>query len=241
MKKYNLKCNVGSVKYLVSFHDGIKTHSDGSEFYDIALFKNKKKLQHFISDLKSKGYEEVGIAQTPIKQYPMAHKDEENVPDGMYISLYHGFKNQEERELHGNWGKDGPLIGPMSYVHSAYQGDCNYSFENEADAIKYDMEPEDNLKYNKSCIVFDGMEYGDMTIVHIKNEKPSWYDVGIESKRFEGTKSIFTSDELDACIKYMFDFMKYKDNDIKCIFIDQWHLDEDETPMPIGVITKFDL
>lgn len=43
MKHFNILYNVGSSKYVVNYHDGLKTHKDGSEFYDIALFDNKRK------------------------------------------------------------------------------------------------------------------------------------------------------------------------------------------------------
>jgi len=56
MKKYNVKYNIGKCKYLVSFHDGIKTHKDGSAFHDIAIFKNKINLNKFIKELKTEGY-----------------------------------------------------------------------------------------------------------------------------------------------------------------------------------------
>lgn len=56
MKTYNIKYNVGTVKYLVSFHDGVKTHNDGSKFFDIATFKNKLKLKNFEKKLISLGY-----------------------------------------------------------------------------------------------------------------------------------------------------------------------------------------
>ena len=56
MKKFNLKHNVGKVKYLVSYHDGEKKHKDGSNFFDIACFKNKVKLNKFINNLLKQGY-----------------------------------------------------------------------------------------------------------------------------------------------------------------------------------------
>jgi len=56
MKKYNIMFNVGCIKYLVNYHDGIKTHKDGSPFYDIATFKNKKKLDSFENELLKDGY-----------------------------------------------------------------------------------------------------------------------------------------------------------------------------------------
>ena len=58
MKKFNVKYGVGKAKYLVSFHDGIKTHDDGSEFFDCRIFKNKKLLKHFVDTLILSGYKE---------------------------------------------------------------------------------------------------------------------------------------------------------------------------------------
>ena len=50
--------NIGHAKYCVSCHDGIHKHPDGSDFYDIAIFKNKKKLNVYINNLLSNGYKE---------------------------------------------------------------------------------------------------------------------------------------------------------------------------------------
>jgi len=55
-KRYNTMSNVGHAKYVVNYHDGIKKHSDGSDFFDIAIFKNKKKLQSFLDELSRDGY-----------------------------------------------------------------------------------------------------------------------------------------------------------------------------------------
>jgi hypothetical protein len=55
-KKYNTQINVGKVKYLVNYHDGKKTHKDGSPFFDIETFKNKKLFFDFIKELKKQGY-----------------------------------------------------------------------------------------------------------------------------------------------------------------------------------------
>lgn len=56
MKTFNIQNNIGKSKYVVNFHDGINTHKDGSSFFDIAIFKNKKKLNIFINSLISEGY-----------------------------------------------------------------------------------------------------------------------------------------------------------------------------------------
>jgi hypothetical protein len=56
MKKYYIMYGVGKAKYVVNFHDGEKKHKDGSEFYDIRIFKNIKDLKAFTSDLRTQGY-----------------------------------------------------------------------------------------------------------------------------------------------------------------------------------------
>jgi hypothetical protein len=55
-KVYYQMDNVGKSKYTVNFHDGKKTHKDGSPFYDIKTFKNKKDLNAFIQKLSKEGY-----------------------------------------------------------------------------------------------------------------------------------------------------------------------------------------
>ena len=45
-------------KYLLDFHDGVKTHKDGSEFYELRIFSNKKKMEKFIKELENNGYKE---------------------------------------------------------------------------------------------------------------------------------------------------------------------------------------
>lgn len=49
--KYKIDYNIGKVKYLVSYSNGTKKHKDGSEFWDIACFSNKKKMEKFVNQL----------------------------------------------------------------------------------------------------------------------------------------------------------------------------------------------
>lgn len=56
MKVYNVQYGIGKTKYVVNFHDGIKTHPDGSPFFDIHIMKSKKALNAFIVELHNKGY-----------------------------------------------------------------------------------------------------------------------------------------------------------------------------------------
>ena len=55
-KTYNIRSGVGRAKYVVSYHNN-KFHADGSEFFDIKIFKNQPLLQAFIQILDSQGYQ----------------------------------------------------------------------------------------------------------------------------------------------------------------------------------------
>jgi hypothetical protein len=54
--KYHIQYNIGKAKYCLSFHDGVKTHRDGSEFWDLKIFSNKKKMGKEIKEMEKQGY-----------------------------------------------------------------------------------------------------------------------------------------------------------------------------------------
>ena len=59
MKKFYIQYGIGKAKYVVSFHNGIEKHNDGSEFFGIKIFKNKKSLNEFSNKLVSEGYTDI--------------------------------------------------------------------------------------------------------------------------------------------------------------------------------------
>jgi len=59
-KTYFQQNNIGKARYTISYHDGLMHHPDGSDFYGIAIFHNKKKLTRFVDRLTSAGYKEKG-------------------------------------------------------------------------------------------------------------------------------------------------------------------------------------
>ena len=58
-KVFNTTDNVGNARYVVNFHNGVKKHTDGSDFYDLRIFRNKLKRDEFINALIVDGYKEV--------------------------------------------------------------------------------------------------------------------------------------------------------------------------------------
>ena len=55
-KRYYQKDGIGKAKYTISYHDGKKKHKDGSDFFDIQIFRNKKDLAKFVNSLHKGGY-----------------------------------------------------------------------------------------------------------------------------------------------------------------------------------------
>jgi len=51
--------NIGTSKYVVNYYTG-KKHKDGSDFYDIKTFSNKKDKDNFIKELKSNDKKSLG-------------------------------------------------------------------------------------------------------------------------------------------------------------------------------------
>lgn len=59
MKKFYIQNNIGKAKYVVNYHKEGSFNKDGSEFFDIAIFRNKKALKKFIDMLNQSGYVEL--------------------------------------------------------------------------------------------------------------------------------------------------------------------------------------
>lgn len=56
MKTFYTQNNIGKAKYCINFNDGIKKHKDGSYFFDILTFSNKKVFKNNIEILINNGY-----------------------------------------------------------------------------------------------------------------------------------------------------------------------------------------
>jgi len=55
-KRFKRHDGIGKAKYTISYHDGKKKHKDGSDFFDIKIFKNEKDLSDFVGTLAKQGY-----------------------------------------------------------------------------------------------------------------------------------------------------------------------------------------
>jgi len=60
-KRFRQQDGIGKAKYTISYHDGKQKHKDGSDFFGIQIFKNKKDLETFRNALLKKGYIEESV------------------------------------------------------------------------------------------------------------------------------------------------------------------------------------
>jgi hypothetical protein len=91
---------------------------------------------------------------------------------GVYLKLFHGRKKVTQNL--NDWGHDGPMIGPLAYVHGTYQH--HLAVENE------DGVGEGCIEYVDDCLYYDGYYYGDFTVVD--NHRQGW-----KAKRFDPAKA----------------------------------------------------
>lgn len=73
---------------------------------------------------------------------------------GVYLGLFHG-RNSVEEELN-DWGFDGPVIGPLKYVHTTYANRVRFCPIGEYDSII--------VQVIDGMIELDGKFYGDWTV-----------------------------------------------------------------------------
>ena len=92
------------------------------------------------------------------------------VKPGLYLGLFHGFRNEDARQKADDWGANGPLIGPLKYVHTTYACHVKFEFINEADMKKYGLSRDELIINKDSCLVFKSMQYGDWTVFNVTEE-----------------------------------------------------------------------
>ena len=91
----------------------------------------------------------------------------------LYIKLYHGATSSGELitlSMDGNWGSEGPYIGPLSYVQITYGSHIKFDFVHPEDREKFFQLPGTGTSnpefwWEDGLIFFVDTFYGDMQIV----------------------------------------------------------------------------
>ncbi|OUU25129.1 MAG: hypothetical protein CBB97_10325 [Candidatus Endolissoclinum sp. TMED37] len=154
-KTYNTMSNVGKAKYVVNFHDGEKTHKDGSRFYDMSTFKNAKDLESFEKQLKSKGY----VKETKVEEMPIPLSTMYGlVIDGKYVA-----KGSKEKMRKMQKEKGGTVYNAPGKKVGDSEGKVK-----EEETITVMSQPKRKISDEEKLAIFNELKFGDTIYL--------WYD-----------------------------------------------------------------
>ena len=112
----------------------------------------------------------INLSNPPERPYPLYGETDEDLLPGLYLALFHGFANEGARrknaESGGTWGANGPVIGPLNYIHTTYAQHIELEFVDDERAAVYGLDsglPDLSISSQNGCVLFSGMEYGDWT------------------------------------------------------------------------------
>lgn len=95
---------------------------------------------------------------------------------GVYLHVFHG--RDSTNESMDDWGFDGPVIGPLQYVHTTYACEIKFACSGDVadkffpDLVKRDREAgigpghefEGQLPICGDCLYYQGKFYGDWSV-----------------------------------------------------------------------------
>ena len=155
-KRYYQQNRVGSAKYTISYHDGKKKHKDGSDFFDIQTFKNKKDLAKFVNALHKGGY-----------KYGFGESVNEGLKSNdMYtmLDIAAGYSSTQDQAANQMWSDEQDLYDylksdhiPKKY-HKKFHKDIKRRFKNikesvnEAKAKYPNFDLDKNIRYQSTSI-----------------------------------------------------------------------------------------
>lgn len=100
--------------------------------------------------------------------------NEDKPPEhGLYIGLFHGRKDPDEQL--DDWGCNGPIIGPLKYIHTTYLSHIKLEFIREADSRLYGFNTNEmkELTINDEMVLFQDVWYGDWTTYYYEESIPT--------------------------------------------------------------------
>jgi len=132
--------------------------------------KNKRlatKGQNFIDDAyrSFNTYHLPKIMETMVPGY--RDPEPSKLKEGLYLGLYHG-RDSIDKDMN-DWGKPGPLIGPLKSFTVTYVTNIRLAFEDHLDALKYGFKlDEAELTIKEDCIEYRDIFYSDWQVYYHK-------------------------------------------------------------------------
>lgn len=95
---------------------------------------------------------------------------------GVYLAFFHGFRSEEERSAAGDWGVNGPVIGPLSFVQTTYGSHIKFDFAIGADLTPYSdlldiSGGSSDLTVANGTVKLADVYYGDWTVFYYEKTK----------------------------------------------------------------------
>lgn len=85
---------------------------------------------------------------------------------GLYLGLFHGRHDPNDQMI--EWGFNGPLIGPLMFVHTTYTNNIKLGFQTADDAKCYFPTQTDHmLTISDDMVLFNSKFYGDWTVFYV--------------------------------------------------------------------------
>ena len=96
------------------------------------------------------------------------YNETKNLKPGLYLGLMHG-RDTVDQDMDG-WGFNGPVIGPLNYVHTTYGSELKLEFVDEVDRLMYfgDAPQEVIAVHTDGLLMYGGKYYGDWTVFNHK-------------------------------------------------------------------------
>jgi hypothetical protein len=92
---------------------------------------------------------------------------------GLYLALFHG-RDAKDQQMN-DWGFNGPLIGPLQWVHTTYACHVRALFESADAELRYFDNPEfpeaRDFSLNDDLIEHAGKFYGDWSVFYVPNDE----------------------------------------------------------------------
>ncbi len=92
---------------------------------------------------------------------------------GLYLALFHGRVRPDEQM--NDWGFNGPIIGPLEWVHTTYALHVRLKFMSSTDEILYFEKSEcpdaHDIYAADDMVVYGDKYYGDWSVFFVKEEE----------------------------------------------------------------------
>ena len=166
-KRFKRQDGIGKAKYTISYHDGKKKHKDGSDFFDIKIFKNKKDLSDFVGTLAKQGYK---LTRESVNEVG-AIKNLMKIMQNKYDRKGYSLKQLHDEVINYLGKKDGGLV----FYEFIKRNKNNKKVQDEFKKTSFNESVNEEVPQGYNPVVEDKKQIKDL-VKKVKHEK-LFYDV----------------------------------------------------------------